>query len=97
MVESLLVRVLNPVDGLAVVQEPDGDLRTVHLGDTVSETWKVTKVLEDRLVVEGVSEPGGKSKLWIYKAAPGEKSSRVVVLEPTKPPERRASPHKEPK
>ena len=96
VVEPLLVRVLNPVDGLAVVQEPDGDLRTVHLGDTVSGKWKVTKVLEDRLVVEGVSMPGGKSKLWIYKAGPGEKSSRVVVLEPTKPPERRASPQKEP-
>ena len=96
VVESLLVRVLNPVDGLAVVQEPDGDLRTVRVGDNVSGTWKVTKVLEDRLVVESASDPGGKTKLWIYKASPGEKSSRVLVLQPTKPGERRASPRKDP-
>lgn len=97
MVESLLVRVLNPVDGLAVVQEADGDLRTVRVGDALSETWKVTKVLDDRLVAESMSEPGGKTKLWIYKASPGEKSSRVLVLQPTKPAERRASPRKEPR
>lgn len=101
--ESLRVRVLNPVDGLAVVQEPDGDLRTVRLGDDVSADLalsgglKITKVLEDRLVIEGILSSGVKSKLWIYKAGPGEKGSRVVVLEGRTKSERRASPPKEPR
>jgi hypothetical protein len=101
VVESLRVGALNPVDGLAVVQETDGDLRTLHLGDdvsdllTVSGSLKITKILEDRLVVEGILSSGIKTKLWIYKAAPGDKSSRVVVLEGRTKSERRASPRKE--
>jgi hypothetical protein len=96
-VESLLVRVLNPVDGLAVVQEEDGDMRTVRVGDTAFGSFKITKVLEDRLVAEGVLDSGIKAKLWIYKASPSDESSRVVVLEGRTKPERRASPRKEPR
>jgi len=93
---SILVRALNPVDGLAVVQESDGDLRTLRLGDAVFESFKVTKVLGDRLVAEGVTESGIKARLWIYKAAPSDESSRVVVLEARTKPEKRASPQKPP-
>ena len=102
VVESLRVRALNPVDGLAVVQEPGGALRTVGLGDDVSEhlavsgSFKVTKVLADRLVAEGILESGVKAKLWIYKAGPGDENSRVVVLEGRTKSERRAAPRKEP-
>lgn len=100
VVESLRVRVLNPVDGMAVVEEPDGELLTLRLGDDVSEhltssgSLKITKVLADRLVVEGVIGSGDKAKLWIYKAGPGDETSRIVILEGRVKPERRASPRK---
>jgi hypothetical protein len=102
-VESPRVRALNPVDGIAIVQEPQGTLRTVHPGDDVSDLlavagrFKVTKVLEDRLVIEGILASGGKAKLWVYKVIPGDETSRVVVLEGRTESERRASPRKEPR
>lgn len=82
---SILVRALNPLDEVAVVQTSTGDLEIVRVGDVIEVfSAKVTKVLGDRLVLERVPGPSSDlATIWIYKAARGEsssKSSRVVVF-----------------
>ena len=84
--EELAVRALNPVDGLAVLQGPEGDLQTVRVGDTLRNGYgRVVNVLEDRLVVETLAATEGKRTLWLFKADPSQKKSRIVTLDRKRP------------
>jgi hypothetical protein len=62
---AILVRAVNPLDGVAVVETPKGRLRMV----------------EDRLVLERLPGPSSDAAtIWLYVGESLEKPSRVVVF-----------------
>src|SRR6185436_1300115 len=91
-VEDLAVLALDPAGGRAVLQLPDGSLRTVAPGEDLREARvRVRKILIDRIVVEEMKlvedmKGAGKSRrqIWIFRARPGERS-RVQVLDRERP------------
>jgi hypothetical protein len=78
----VLVRALNPLDGVAVVETSSGRLRTVHVGDVIDAySAKVTKVLADRLVLERVPGPSSDlATIWLYRGESFTKPPRPVVF-----------------
>ena len=79
---------LAPVDGRAVIRALSGELKVVRIGDLLPGT-RVTlrQVLEDRLVLEDVSEETGERRTaWLYRVEKPGKKSRLLLLERKPPP-----------
>jgi hypothetical protein len=87
--ENVVVLVLAPVDGRAVVQDHDGELHLLVVGDALPETAAtVVQILGDRLVVEEPADgPAPARRVWIYRERDAEGRARVQVLDPEAPPQ----------
>src|SRR5690242_8977337 len=87
--ENVVVLVLAPVDGRAVVQGQEGDLHLLTVGDALPETEAtVVQILDDRLVVEEpAAGPSPGRRVWIYRERDAEGRTRVQILDPEAPPQ----------
>lgn len=80
---------LAAVDGRAVIRTPSGERKLVRVGERLPGTRATLRqVLEDRLVLEELSEETGERRTaWLYKVETPGKKSRLILLERRPPPE----------
>jgi hypothetical protein len=75
--------------GIAIVRGPEGEHRALKAGDAgPGATYKVTRLFADRIEIEVAgARPAPPARFWLWKSAPGDRSSRLVAVSRDVPPE----------